>query len=354
MGKSYERDGIFGKYTEHYDDEGNKIGESHEREGIFGKYTEHTDVTGNRTGESHERDGVFGSYTEHTDASGWTIGESRERVGIFCDYTEHTDTSGKKTGESHEREGIFGKYTEHTGSGWRSGNKGNRSDSKSSNSNSYSGSGSFEGNSNFSERSGSNKFSGTFGKILLIVIPTILIIWALSNTQKYMPSPNLNSSSTGKQQLRSLLGDDSLVGKAKTWRQTEFYPNIQIMDSSIGNTYYPAGSPIGKESYLIEGEIVEILNIFPNDSESKFTLKVRTNKGNVGYVRAYVDLIDIYGEKGDLLSIYLALPYEYEGDMELVKKDISKFKAFIKKYPNSSFIPEIYHEIQWRQKYLKN
>lgn len=41
MPKSYEREGFFGKYTEHYDDQGNKIGESREREGFFGKYVEH-------------------------------------------------------------------------------------------------------------------------------------------------------------------------------------------------------------------------------------------------------------------------------------------------------------------------
>ena len=201
-------------------------------------------------------------------------------------------------------------------------------------------------------------------KILLIFISIIILIWILrslsvntdppnyNQTQKYTLSPNLYSSSTGDQRFKSLLNEDTLAGKAKTWRQTKFYPNIITMDTSIGNTYYPAGSPIGKESYLVEGEHVEIYNIFPNDSESKYTLKIKTNKGIVGYVRAYVDLINTYGEKGDLLSIYLSLPYEYEGNMERVKEDISKFKAFIDKYPNSSFIPEILHEIQWRQKYL--
>lgn len=116
MGESREREGFFGKYTEHFDDDGNKIGESREREGLFGDYIEHTDTSGNKIGESREREGFFGDYTEHTDTSGSKIGESREREGIFGDYTEHTNTSGSKVGESREREGFFGDYTEHTGS----------------------------------------------------------------------------------------------------------------------------------------------------------------------------------------------------------------------------------------------
>jgi len=96
MSESRQKDGILGgKYTEHYDDDGNTIGESREQEGILG-----------------------GNYTEHYDDDGNTIGESREQEGIFGDkYTEHYDEDGNKIGESREQEGIFGdKYTEHTGS----------------------------------------------------------------------------------------------------------------------------------------------------------------------------------------------------------------------------------------------
>ena len=65
MGTSKERDGFFGKYTEHFDDKGNKVSESRDREGFFGDYTEHTDSKGNKIGESKEREGFFGNYTEH-------------------------------------------------------------------------------------------------------------------------------------------------------------------------------------------------------------------------------------------------------------------------------------------------
>ncbi len=116
MAKSVERDGIFGKYTEHFDDDGHKVGESRERDGVFGTYVEHTDAAGTKTGESRERDGVFETYTEHTDSSDHKTGESREIQGLFGDYTEHTDESGQKIGESRYREGVFEDYTEHQGS----------------------------------------------------------------------------------------------------------------------------------------------------------------------------------------------------------------------------------------------
>lgn len=115
MGTSKERDGFFGKYTEHFDDDGNKVGESREREGFFGKYVEHTDSAGDKVGESRDREGLFGDYTEHTDSGGGKLGESREREGFLGDYTEHTDSEGNKIGESREREGFFGNYTEHSG-----------------------------------------------------------------------------------------------------------------------------------------------------------------------------------------------------------------------------------------------
>lgn len=114
MGKSYERDGLFGKYTEHFDDRGNKIGESQVVDGLTGKRFDHYDNTGSKIGESREVDGFFGSYTEHRDNYGNKAGESRDREGFFGTYTEHSDRTGNKTGESRNREGIFGDYTEHT------------------------------------------------------------------------------------------------------------------------------------------------------------------------------------------------------------------------------------------------
>ena len=142
MGRSVERDGVFGKYTEHFDDAGNKIGESRERDGVFGKYVEHTDANGNKVGESRDVSGFFGDYTEHRDAYGDKSGESRHREGVFGDYTEHVDSEGGKVGESRERQGFFGDYTENTGTTWSGGGR----QSYSRPSYSYSGGGGGEAN----------------------------------------------------------------------------------------------------------------------------------------------------------------------------------------------------------------
>jgi hypothetical protein len=120
MSKSVEKSDWFGhKWTEHYDDDGNKVGESQERRDGFGhRWSEHTDSDGNKTGESHEkRDGFGHSWTEHTYSDGNKTGESQERRdGFDHRWTEHTDSDGNVTGESRERrDGFDHTWTEHTG-----------------------------------------------------------------------------------------------------------------------------------------------------------------------------------------------------------------------------------------------
>jgi len=112
-GKSVEREGFFGKYTEHEDEHGNVIGESREQEGFFGSYTEHKDAEGNVVGESREQEGFFGNYTEHSNTDGGVVGESREQEGFLGDYTEHKDVDGNVIGESRKREGFLDDYIEH-------------------------------------------------------------------------------------------------------------------------------------------------------------------------------------------------------------------------------------------------
>ena len=106
MAESREKEGVFGKYTEHLDDEGNKVGESRERDGVFGKYTEHTDAQGSKVGESREKDGVFGRYTEHTDSSGSKTSESRDKDGIWVD-TPSTEIPTEPRSESRETRRAF-------------------------------------------------------------------------------------------------------------------------------------------------------------------------------------------------------------------------------------------------------
>jgi hypothetical protein len=112
-GRSVEREGFFGNYTEHQDADGNVIGESREQEGFLGTYTEHRDTDGTVVGESRDQEGFFGDFTEHRDADGAVVGESREQEGFLGNYTEHKDADGNVVGESRKREGFLGDYTEH-------------------------------------------------------------------------------------------------------------------------------------------------------------------------------------------------------------------------------------------------
>lgn len=62
------------------------------------------------TGESREREGFFGRYTEHTDRSGRKTGESRERKSFFGKYTEHEGTGyrgDKSKGDSGSSSWCF-------------------------------------------------------------------------------------------------------------------------------------------------------------------------------------------------------------------------------------------------------
>jgi len=193
-----------------------------------------------------------------------------------------------------------------------------------------------------------SKLIKTFEKIIFIAIFTMISISAFSNSKEsnyslkhnrdnqYSPSSYSTSSLAEEQQLKSLLSNDSLAATAKIYDQNDLYSDIQT----------PIGYPEGTISYLEESDIVEIINLFKNDTVLKYTLKVKTNAGKVGYITPPVEIINADGERGELLSIYLFLPYGYEGDMELVNKNIAKFRKFINKYPNSSFIPEILDEIK--------
>jgi hypothetical protein len=122
MAHSEEKTDFLGnKYTEHYDDDGQKVGESREREDFLGnKYSEHTDIHGQKTGESREGEDFLGNkYSEHRDIHGQRTGESHEGEDFLGNkYSEHRDIHGQKTGESREREDFLGnKYSEHTDDG---------------------------------------------------------------------------------------------------------------------------------------------------------------------------------------------------------------------------------------------
>ncbi|MDA3880261.1 MAG: hypothetical protein PF436_07740 [Prolixibacteraceae bacterium] len=270
---------------------------------------------------------------------------------IFSNDTEKYNENKSRICVSGQIKCFFGAYTKHNWSVLRGGYNQKFSDCKTAIWDSYAKKKISEVGSVSTKRTELSEFPNTFGKIIFIAFFIMISISGLSNSRENnytlklnqdTPSSNSSSSLAEEQQLKSLLGNDSLAATAKIFSQTELYSNIQT----------PIGYPYGVKSYLKDGEMVEILYLFKNDTESKYTLKIKTNTGKVGYIIPPVKIINIYGERGDLLTLYLSLPYGYEGDKELVRKDIAKFRKFIDKYPNSSFIPEILDEIKWRNRYL--
>lgn len=131
-----------------------------------------------------------------------------------------------------------------------------------------------------------------------------------------------------------------LLGTAKVAENTRLYSKIASRDIKEGQTVYFKGWPIGNKTPLRKGEIVNVLNIYDNYSESKYTMKIQTKIGKVGYVLKS-DLTELkitaVGDRGEITALFLSLPYEYEGDTKLVDKVISKYKSFVKKYPNSAY-----------------
>ena len=152
---------------------------------------------------------------------------------------------------------------------------------------------------------------------------------------------------------KGTLNPVDIIGKAKAGKVIELYQNIAVNEEKTGNIVYPVGYPIGKViTYLEEGECVDVLDVFANGTESKYTLKIRSNDGIIGYILyRRIVLTKFYGDKGAITSIYLSLPYEYEGNIESVDRDIRKFREFIDKYPKSSFVPEAILKIASLQMY---
>lgn len=125
---------------------------------------------------------------------------------------------------------------------------------------------------------------------------------------------------------------DAAIGKVRiTYADVELYQELSTPDPFP----YPSG-PIIRNFKV--GEAVELLKIYPNDSESrKFTYKIKTADGIIGYMMGYYEIIELYGDRGALMSVHLSRPYEYEGDIKMVDEDIAKYRNFIKQYPQSKF-----------------
>lgn len=112
MGKSIERDGIFGKYTEHFDDEGNKVGESHKRQSIIEDYTEHFDINHTKIGQSKDREGIFEDYVERQGHNPGT-----DSSGVFLRQQRRKSASGGSTFDGAHTAKVHSRTNSSSGSG---------------------------------------------------------------------------------------------------------------------------------------------------------------------------------------------------------------------------------------------
>jgi hypothetical protein len=127
--------------------------------------------------------------------------------------------------------------------------------------------------------------------------------------------------------------------KAKALARHEIYSSIE---KKVNNRAFTEGYPIGKIIGTVQpGDTIELLKVFENGTESKYTYKIKTAKGTTGYIlpRGF-NITEVVGDKGAILSVHLSRPYEFEGNIQAVDEMIGKYEKFIKDYPDSEFVPE--------------
>jgi len=214
-GWSEEKTDFWGdKYTDHYDQDGNKTGWSEEKTDFFGdKYTQHHDESG-KGGWSEERTDFFGdNYTQHHDASGKEAGWSEHRTDVFGDsYTRHHDVSGGKEDWSEPRTDFFGdRYTQHYGSSAKSSERTSASETSSPRSYVGSSSGSSEtyssptGYSSYGSATSSSSAaaeSSNPGLIALLCITIVLLVCGALGRQWYITYQHEAAVRAVKDQIR--------------------------------------------------------------------------------------------------------------------------------------------------------
>jgi hypothetical protein len=114
------------------------------------------------------------------------------------------------------------------------------------------------------------------------------------------------------------------------------FPEIATHEIREGNTVTPPGYPIGEPRFrIVVGQVVDVIDLIPNDTESRYTCKVRTEAGETGFIVCNdLELKQWQGERGELVQILLGKPYEYEGSVSRRLEDIRRFGEFIAKYPS--------------------
>ena len=98
---------------------------------------------------------------------------------------------------------------------------------------------------------------------------------------------------------------------------------------------------VGAPAFSLQpGEVIEVLDIFPNDAESVYTCKIRSRSKGVGFVlRTDVEIVKWHGERGTLIGILFDQPYEYESGYLNRREIIKRLEEFIRNNPSGRFAP---------------
>jgi len=165
--------------------------------------------------------------------------------------------------------------------------------------------------------------------LLVLIINGMTLSYAQEKASNPLYQPEQPSQKEGK----------TYFAKAKVINKHDVYSSIE---KDVNNKTFTEGYPVGKNIGTVQpGETIELLKVFENGTESKYTYKIKTARGTTGYILPQgFNITEVVGDKGAILSVHLSRPYEFEGDVQAVDELIGKYEKFIQDYTGSEFIPE--------------
>lgn len=148
--------------------------------------------------------------------------------------------------------------------------------------------------------------------------------------------------------VKTKIGNKTIPIEAKL---VPIYGSLKVDSKPSGAYVYLDGKQLGKTP-LLKNNILAIgheLKIkregYKEYREFVFILRNGLKDLDIINLKPYEDDTTAYSK------IIAVLPYEYEGDIEMVIHDRMKFEEFVKKYPKSNYVPEALYYIVFRYYY---
>uniref|UniRef100_A0A832A305 SH3 domain-containing protein n=1 Tax=Desulfacinum infernum TaxID=35837 RepID=A0A832A305_9BACT len=121
-----------------------------------------------------------------------------------------------------------------------------------------------------------------------------------------------------------------------------YYAKVATRTMRHEATIIPKGYPSGVRLGVIPaGTPVTVLRVFANDTESRYTLRLRTPGGGEGYATAkFFKPLKGAGPRGKILFVHLQGRYEYEGNSREIRRILALYETYVKENPHSPYVPE--------------